>query len=116
MADMTTATAQEREHMLEDAAEVDADGFGPSAATSEVVLDVKDLQTHFATRWGTVKAVDGVNYSSAPRRDARCGRRVGIREICYRTLDHEVGAFAPGSHRRRRSDLERSQPLGPFRA
>ena len=29
MAEMTTATAQEREHMLEDAAEVDSDGFGP---------------------------------------------------------------------------------------
>ena len=72
MADMTTATAQEREHMLEDAAEVDADGFGPSAATSEIVLDVKDLQTHFATRWGTVKAVDGVNYS------VRRGETLGV--------------------------------------
>ena len=72
MADMTTATAQEREHILEDAAEVDADGFGPSAATSEVVLDVNNLQTHFATRWGTVKAVDGVTYS------VRRGETLGV--------------------------------------
>ena len=43
-------------------------GFGPSAVTSEIVLDVKDLQTHFATRWGTVKAVDGVNLQRAPWR------------------------------------------------
>ena len=72
MADMTTATVQEREHILEDAAEVDADGFGPSAATSEVVLDVNNLQTHFATRWGTVKAVDGVTYS------VRRGETLGV--------------------------------------
>jgi oligopeptide/dipeptide ABC transporter ATP-binding protein len=27
-----------------------------------VVLDVKDLRTYFTTKWGTVKAVDGVSY------------------------------------------------------
>lgn len=72
MAEMTTAAAQEREHMLEDAAEVDSDGFGPSAATSEIVLDINNLQTHFATRWGTVKAVDGVTYS------VRRGETLGV--------------------------------------
>ena len=28
-----------------------------------IVLDVKDLQTHFCTCWGTVKAVDGVSFT-----------------------------------------------------
>ncbi len=41
---------------------LDRDGFGASAAGDEVVLDVRDLRTHFTTRWGTVKAVDGVSY------------------------------------------------------
>ncbi|MEX0761297.1 MAG: ABC transporter ATP-binding protein [Dehalococcoidia bacterium] len=38
------------------------DGFGPNTIQEEVVLDVKDLRTYFTTRWGTVKAVDGVSY------------------------------------------------------
>ncbi len=40
--------------------------------TSDVVLDVKDLRTYFRTRWGTVKAVDGVNF------DLRRGETLGI--------------------------------------
>ena len=27
------------------------------------VLDVRDLRTHLVTRWGTVKAVDGVSFT-----------------------------------------------------
>lgn len=38
------------------------DGFGKTNIREEVVLDVKDLRTYFTTRWGTVKAVDGVSY------------------------------------------------------
>ena len=38
----------------------------------DVVLSVKDLRTHFRTRWGTVKAVDGVNF------DLRKGETLGI--------------------------------------
>ena len=30
---------------------------------NEVVLDVQDLRTYFSTRWGTVKAVDGVSFT-----------------------------------------------------
>ncbi len=31
-------------------------------APGQLVLEVKDLRTHFQTRWGTVKAVDGVSF------------------------------------------------------
>jgi oligopeptide/dipeptide ABC transporter ATP-binding protein len=54
------------------ATELDRDGFGASAASSEIVLDVRDLRTHFTTRWGTVKAVDGVSYS------VRRGETLGV--------------------------------------
>ena len=116
MADMTTAEMQEREHILEDAAGVDSDGFGPSAATSEVVLDVRDLQTHFATRWGTVKAVDGVNYS------VRRGETLGVvgesgsgKSVTALSIMRLVPS-PPRSHRWRRGDTERSQPSRPLRA
>tara|TARA_B110000116_G_scaffold90959_1_gene79187 strand:- start:1950 stop:3032 length:1083 start_codon:yes stop_codon:yes gene_type:complete len=42
---------------------VDRDGFGPSTVQDEVVLELKNLQTNFTTKWGTVKACDGVSYS-----------------------------------------------------
>jgi oligopeptide/dipeptide ABC transporter ATP-binding protein len=32
-------------------------------ASGNVVLDVQDLRTYFRTRWGTVKAVDGVSFT-----------------------------------------------------
>ncbi len=38
----------------------------------DVVLDVKDLRTYFRTRWGEVKAVDGVTF------DLRKGETLGI--------------------------------------
>ena len=39
---------------------------------ADVVLEVEDLQTHFQTRWGIVKAVDGVSFS------LRKGETLGI--------------------------------------
>jgi oligopeptide/dipeptide ABC transporter ATP-binding protein len=57
----STDTAVEEQNATETTA-VDTDGFGQSAVQDEIVLDLKNLQTHFTTRWGTVKAVDGVNY------------------------------------------------------
>tara|TARA_B110000438_G_scaffold231314_1_gene226616 strand:- start:1981 stop:3063 length:1083 start_codon:yes stop_codon:yes gene_type:complete len=42
---------------------LDRDGFGPSTIQDEVVLELKNLQTHFTTKWGTVKACDGVSYA-----------------------------------------------------
>ncbi len=41
-------------------------------ATGQLVLEVKDLRTHFQTRWGTVKAVDGVSF------DLHRGETLGI--------------------------------------
>ena len=32
-------------------------------ATDDTVLEVRDLTTHFVTRWGTTKAVDGVSFT-----------------------------------------------------
>ena len=31
------------------------------------VIQVRDLRTHLVTRWGTIKAVDGVSFSVAER-------------------------------------------------
>ncbi len=62
MAESTETAVDEKEEVLSDAVAVDTDGFGASAISEEIVLEVKDLQTHFTTRWGTVKAVDGVSY------------------------------------------------------
>ena len=43
-----------------------------SAATQEIILEVEDLRTYFRTRFGTVKAVDGVSFN------LRRGETLGI--------------------------------------
>ena len=43
-----------------------------AASERDVVLQVDDLRTHFQTRWGTVKAVDGISF------DLRRGETLGI--------------------------------------
>ena len=43
-----------------------------AATEQEVVLKVDDLRTYFTTRWGTVKAVDGISF------DLRRGETLGI--------------------------------------
>ena len=72
MTESTDTAVDEKETSLSDAVKVDTDGFGESAISEEVVLEVSDLQTHFTTRWGTVKAVDGVSYH------VRRGETLGI--------------------------------------
>ena len=42
------------------------------ATEQDVVLKVDDLRTYFTTRWGTVKAVDGISF------DLRRGETLGI--------------------------------------
>src|SRR5205814_3535545 len=44
----------------------------PRAAPAEAVLQVDDLQTHFFTAIGTVRAVDGVSYA------LRSGETLGV--------------------------------------
>jgi len=48
------------------------DDFGPSSVKKEVILSVKNLKTTFTTKWGTVKAVDGISF------DLRRGETIGI--------------------------------------
>jgi oligopeptide/dipeptide ABC transporter ATP-binding protein len=60
--DESTSTMDKAVAKSPTARSLDRDGFGSSAVRDEVVLDVRDLRTHFTTRWGTVKAVDGVSY------------------------------------------------------
>ena len=43
-----------------------------NGSRSDVVLEVNDLRTYFVTRWGLVKAVDGVSF------DLRRGETLGI--------------------------------------
>ena len=62
MAESTDTAVKEKDEISSEAVSVDTDGFGASAMTEEVVLNVKNLQTQFTTRWGTVKAVDGISY------------------------------------------------------
>ena len=62
MAESTDTAVEENAEVTSDAVAVDTDGFGASAASDETVIEVKDLQTQFTTRWGTVKAVDGISY------------------------------------------------------
>jgi ABC-type dipeptide/oligopeptide/nickel transport system ATPase component len=37
----------------------------PSPPVSRPVIEVRDLRTHLVTRWGTIRAVDGVSFSVA---------------------------------------------------
>ena len=56
--------------------------------------------THFFTRAGVVKAVDGVSFSRRAGRDPRPGRRIRLGQVGDRLLDPRPGRSA-GPHRRR---------------
>ena len=55
--------------------------------SSDTLLDVRDLKTHFFTDEGVVKAVDGVNLSLKRGPDALRRWRIGLRQVGYRALD-----------------------------
>ncbi len=58
-----TETTESTEATGEEARDATSyDRFGPDTVREDIVLDVKDLRTYFTTRWGTVKAVDGVSF------------------------------------------------------
>ena len=48
------------------------------------LLEVRELQTHFFTRDGVVRAVDGVSFAVDRGSHARDRRRVGLREVGQR--------------------------------
>ena len=82
---------------------------GPArASTRDPVLDVRDLVKHFPLmkggmlrrRVGTVHAVDGISFDIRERRDARAGRRVGLRQDDDHHGDPESRETA-GRHDRR---------------
>jgi len=58
---MVDSPEQDREN-YSDRADADTDGFGPSTAQDDVILEIRNLRTYFQTKYGTVKAVDGVSY------------------------------------------------------
>ncbi len=77
MAEESTQSSDDDEQVSADAPVAEAtagstDHFGASAMQEEVALEVTDLRTYFTTRWGTVKAVDGVSFT------LRRGETLGI--------------------------------------
>ena len=66
---------------------------GPAPATAaNPVIEVRDLRTHLVTRWGTVRAVDGVSFALAADREHRVQRRHRLLE------DHRDLAAAHAAH------------------
>ena len=65
----------------------------------DVVLEVKDLHTYFFNRRGITKAVDGVSFTSAGRRDAGHRGRVGLRQDDDRPLAAPHNPQARSAHR-----------------
>ena len=71
--------------------------------TTQPLLDITDLTVEFATRVGTVRAVENINISIAPRRNHRHRGRVRLRQV-----GHVLCADAhSGSRRPHRIGLNR---------
>ena len=84
------------------------------AAPAPIILEVRDLVTHFPVRNGVVKAVDGVSFTLAARQDALHRRRKRLGQERDRALDpadrrrarpHRLGLddAAPARRQHRRS-------------
>ena len=64
-------------------------------------LEVKDLRTYFLTRWGTVKAVDGVSFAVKEREtlglvgESGCGKSVTCLSI-LRLVPEPAGRIVGG--------------------
>ena len=89
---------------------------------SPVVLEVRDLATHFPVRNGVVKAVDGVSFTLAARPDALHRRRKRLGQERHRALDpadrrcarpHRLRLDDPAPRQTARTvDLARLDPRG----
>src|SRR5262245_396132 len=85
--------------------------------TSEPLLSVRDLRTHFAQDEGTVLAVDGVSFDLYPGRtlgivgESGCGKSVTARSI-LRIVDRP-GKIVGGEIRFRRRGGNGGGALGP---
>ena len=65
---------------------------GMTRRVGDVVLQVEDLRTYCFTRWGVVKAVDGVSFCRASGRNVGDSGRVRLRQ------EHDGAlAVAPGT-------------------
>ena len=76
------------------------------------LLEVNDLRTVFKTREGEVHAVDGVSFAARAWTDARDRRRVRLRQVGHRELDHGHRPAAREG-RRRLGDVRRPRAGRP---
>ena len=67
----------------------------------EALLVVEDLTTHFFTRRGVTRAVDGVSFTLRGRGDAGPRGGVGVGEVGDLSLARAAGSRTGGAHRRR---------------
>src|SRR6266542_2951463 len=110
---------------IEAPAHVGAPPPGPRPLDTEVVLEVKDLKTHFFLREGTVRAVDGVSYRLFHGRtlgvvgESGCGKSVTAQSVLRivprpgKIVGGEIVLHRDrGSGRREAVDLTSLDPTG----
>ena len=104
---------ESRGHALVSALDPRLRGGDENEAKADIVLEVRDLTTHFFLRRGVLKAVDGVSFSAASRRGAGPGRRVGLRQEPDRAVDHATVAERRRPHDPRPGTAERRRHPDP---
>jgi oligopeptide transport system ATP-binding protein len=74
------------------------------------LLTVTDLRTHFHTRNGVYRAVDGVSFSVERGETLGHRGRVRLGQVGHLLLDHGPDPPAPGQDRERLGDVRRRRP------
>ena len=109
---------------IEAPAELGAPPSGPRALDTPVVLEVKDLKTHFFLREGTVRAVDGVSYRLLRGRtlgvvgESGCGKSVTAQSVLRivprpgKIVSGEILLHREKDGRRETTDLTQLDPTG----